>query len=80
MTTTPNDPSQDAVDLAEEIDELAEDELPSPEPSEREAAVTVDEGALEADDVTMPGDPDFDESHEVLLGEDSDPPPGAAAG
>ena len=78
MTTTPNPAEEDAVDRAEHIDEPAEDEQPLPD--EREAAVTVDRVAPEPEDVTLPGDPHFDETNELLTGEDADPPPGAQAG
>jgi hypothetical protein len=39
-----------------------------------------DDMALEDEDVALPGDPEFDDTHELLTGADADPPPGATAG
>jgi hypothetical protein len=39
-----------------------------------------DDMALEENDVPPPGSPEFDDTHELLIGEDADPSPGATAG
>jgi hypothetical protein len=36
--------------------------------------------ALEDNDVALPGNPEFDDDHQLLTGEDADPEPGATAG
>jgi hypothetical protein len=39
-----------------------------------------DDMALEDNDVALPGNPEFDDDHQLLTGEDADPEPGATAG
>jgi hypothetical protein len=39
-----------------------------------------DDMALEPDDVATSGDPEFDDTHELLVGPDADPEPGATSG
>jgi hypothetical protein len=49
-------------------------------PEDVETQAAVEEVELEPDDVALPDSAEFDDSHELLTGEDADPPPGANAG